>query len=105
MGGEIAVIVGAGSGLSASLARACARRGMKVALAARDPGKLAPQGIHVGHFVIDGGIHPPGESRPSRGPDGFLDPDAIARTRLHVHDPPRSAWTREIELRPWTGTF
>jgi NAD(P)-dependent dehydrogenase (short-subunit alcohol dehydrogenase family) len=67
--------------------------------------ELAPKGIHVGHFVIDGGIRQPGESRAERGPDGFLDPDAIAQTYLHVHDQPRSAWTWEIELRPWTETF
>jgi NAD(P)-dependent dehydrogenase (short-subunit alcohol dehydrogenase family) len=67
--------------------------------------ELAPKGIHVGHFVIDGGIRQPGKSRAERGPDGFLDPDAIAQTYLHVHDQPRSAWTWEIELRPWTETF
>jgi len=67
--------------------------------------ELAPKGIHVGHFVIDGGIRQPGESRAERGPDGFLDPDAIAQTYLQVHDQPRSAWTWEIELRPWTETF
>jgi len=67
--------------------------------------ELAPKGIHVGHFVIDGGIRQPGESRAERGPDGFLDPDAIAQTYLHVHDQPRSAWTWEVELRPWTETF
>jgi NAD(P)-dependent dehydrogenase (short-subunit alcohol dehydrogenase family) len=67
--------------------------------------ELAPKGIHVGHFVIDGGIRQPGESRAERGPDGFLDPDAIAQTYLHVHGQPRSAWTWEIELRPWTETF
>ena len=230
MANEIALIVGAGKGLSASLARACAKRGMKVALAARDTDKLAalvaeagakayacdasqppavqalfraidadlgaptlvvynasarargpfigldpasvakalevsayggflvaqeaarrmlpvgggtilftgasasvkgyaqsapfamgkfalrglaqsmarelaPKGIHVGHFVIDGGIRQPGETRAERGSDGFLDPDAIAQTYLHIHDQPRSAWTWEVELRPWTETF
>jgi NAD(P)-dependent dehydrogenase (short-subunit alcohol dehydrogenase family) len=67
--------------------------------------ELAPNGIHVAHFVIDGGIRQPGETRAERGPDGFLDPDAIARTYLQVHDQPRSAWTWEVELRPWTETF
>jgi len=230
MANDIALIVGAGKGLSASLARACAKRGMKVALAARDAGKLAalvaetgakayacdasqppavqalfraldadlgapalavynasarargpfvdldpaavaealevsafggflvaqeaakrmlprgrgtilftgasasvkgypqsapfamgkfalrglaqsmarelaPKGIHVAHFVIDGGIRQPGEARAERGPDGFLDPDAIAQTYLQIHDQPRSAWTWEVELRPWTETF
>jgi NAD(P)-dependent dehydrogenase (short-subunit alcohol dehydrogenase family) len=67
--------------------------------------ELAPQGIHVAHFVIDGGIRQPGEPRADRGPDGFLDPDAIAQTYLQIHDQPRSAWTWEVELRPWTETF
>jgi NAD(P)-dependent dehydrogenase (short-subunit alcohol dehydrogenase family) len=67
--------------------------------------ELAPKGIHVAHFVIDGGIRQPGEARSDRGPDGFLDPEAIASTYLNVHDQPRSAWTWEVELRPWTETF
>jgi NAD(P)-dependent dehydrogenase (short-subunit alcohol dehydrogenase family) len=67
--------------------------------------ELAPKGIHVAHFVIDGGIRQPGEARSDRGSDGFLDPEAIASTYLNVHDQPRSAWTWEVELRPWTETF
>lgn len=67
--------------------------------------ELAPKGIHVAHFVIDGGIAQPGERRAARGPDGFLQPDAIAQTYLQIHDQPRSAWTWEVELRPWTETF
>jgi NAD(P)-dependent dehydrogenase (short-subunit alcohol dehydrogenase family) len=67
--------------------------------------ELAPRGIHAAHFVIDGGIRQPGETRGERGPDGFLDPDAIAQTYLQIHDQPRSAWTWEVELRPWTETF
>ena len=67
--------------------------------------ELAPKGIHVGHFVVDGGIRQPGETRAERGADGFLDPDAIAQTYLQIHDQPRSAWTWEVELRPWTETF
>lgn len=67
--------------------------------------ELAPKGIHVAHFVIDGGIAQPGETRAGRGPDGFLNPDAIAQTYLQIHDQPRSAWTWEVELRPWTETF
>jgi NAD(P)-dependent dehydrogenase (short-subunit alcohol dehydrogenase family) len=67
--------------------------------------ELAPKGIHVAHFVIDGGIRQPGDARADRGPEGYLDPDAIARTYLSIHDQPRSAWTWEVELRPWTETF
>jgi len=68
--------------------------------------ELAPKNIHVAHFVIDGGIGAPGDPRgASRGPDGMLDPDAIAQTYLHIHRQHRSAWTWEVELRPWTEKF
>ena len=64
--------------------------------------ELAPKGIHVAHFVIDGGI----ESH-VRVPDHdeWLDPDAIAETYLHVHRQHRTAWTWEVELRPWVERF
>jgi NAD(P)-dependent dehydrogenase (short-subunit alcohol dehydrogenase family) len=67
--------------------------------------ELSPQGIHVAHFVIDGGIK--SERRlvlPDR-PDSMLDPDAIAQSYLHVLQQPRSAWTQEVELRPWVEKF
>jgi NAD(P)-dependent dehydrogenase (short-subunit alcohol dehydrogenase family) len=67
--------------------------------------ELAPQGIHVAHFVIDGGIARPGRPAPSDTPDALLDPDAIAANYLHVLRQPRSAWTWEIELRPWVEKF
>jgi NAD(P)-dependent dehydrogenase (short-subunit alcohol dehydrogenase family) len=68
--------------------------------------ELAPQNIHVGHFVIDGGIRQTADPRADqRGSDGMLDPDAIARSYLHVHRQHRSAWTWEMELRPWVETF
>jgi len=226
--GELAVIVGAGSGLSASLARACAAAGMKVVLAARNPSKLAelaketkaaaiacdatkpaevqalfeavakigtpdlvifnagyrtrgpfveldpaevektlissafggflvaqeaakrmlpqgkgsifftgasasvkgyaqsapfamakfalrglaqslarelqPKGIHVAHFVIDGGIAGTSTDR-SSGDDKWLDPDSIAQTYLAVHRQHRSAWSLEMEVRPWVEKF
>jgi NAD(P)-dependent dehydrogenase (short-subunit alcohol dehydrogenase family) len=65
--------------------------------------ELSPQGIHVAHFVIDGGIAQAG--RVASGPDALLDPDAIATNYLHVLRQPRSAWTWEIELRPWVEKF
>ncbi|HET7160397.1 MAG TPA: SDR family NAD(P)-dependent oxidoreductase [Burkholderiales bacterium] len=65
--------------------------------------ELSPQGIHIAHFVIDGGIAQAG--RVASGPDALLDPDAIALNYLHVLQQPRSAWTWEIELRPWTEKF
>ena len=67
--------------------------------------ELAPQGIHVAHFVIDGAIRNPGRVEPPDHPDSMLDPDAIAASYLHVLQQPRSAWTWEIELRPWVERF
>src|SRR5204863_6933177 len=67
--------------------------------------ELSPQGIHVAHFVIDGGIRNPGRTEPPDRPQSMLDPDAIAETYLHVLRQPRSAWSWEIELRPWVERF
>jgi NAD(P)-dependent dehydrogenase (short-subunit alcohol dehydrogenase family) len=67
--------------------------------------ELAPQGIHVAHFVIDGAIRNPGRIEPPDKPQSMLDPDAIASSYLHVLRQPRSAWTSEIELRPWVEKF
>jgi hypothetical protein len=67
--------------------------------------ELSPQGIHVAHFVIDGGIRSARRPEPLDKPGSLLDPDAIAATYLHVLKQPRSAWTSEVELRPWTEKF
>ena len=67
--------------------------------------ELSPQGIHVAHFVIDGGIRNAGRSDDPNKPDALLDPDAIALTYLNILRQPRSAWTWEIELRPWVERF
>ena len=68
--------------------------------------ELAPKNIHVAHFVIDGGIKQQSDPRGgARGNDGLLEPDAIAQTYLHIHRQHRSAWTWEVELRPWVETF
>jgi NAD(P)-dependent dehydrogenase (short-subunit alcohol dehydrogenase family) len=67
--------------------------------------ELGPQGIHVAHFVIDGGIRNPGREEPPDRPDSMLDPDAIAQTYFNILMQPRSAWTWEIELRPWVEKF
>ena len=55
--------------------------------------ELAPQGIHVAHFVIDGAIRSPGRVEASDKPDAMLDPDAIAASYLNIVRQPRSAWT------------
>jgi NAD(P)-dependent dehydrogenase (short-subunit alcohol dehydrogenase family) len=69
--------------------------------------ELAPKGIHVAHFVIDGGIRKGASDprAPERGEDGMLAPDEIARNYLHVYRQHRSAWTWEMELRPWVERF
>ena len=66
--------------------------------------ELSPQGVHVAHFVIDGAIQPAGRESTSRL-EAMLDPDAIATSYLHVLNQPRSAWTWEMELRPWVEKF
>jgi NAD(P)-dependent dehydrogenase (short-subunit alcohol dehydrogenase family) len=67
--------------------------------------ELSPQGIHVAHFVIDGGIRSPRRAELPDQPDSLLDPDAIAQSYLHVLNQPRSVWSWEIELRPWVEKF
>jgi NAD(P)-dependent dehydrogenase (short-subunit alcohol dehydrogenase family) len=69
--------------------------------------ELAPKGIHVAHFVIDGGIaRGAGDPRAGeRGADGMLLPDEIAKNYLHIYRQHRSAWSWEIELRPWVEKF
>ena len=67
--------------------------------------ELAPQSIHVAHFVIDGGIRNPGRVEPPGSPDSLLDPDAIAASYLQILRQPRNAWTWELELRPWVEKF
>ena len=69
--------------------------------------ELQPQNVHVAHFVIDGGIAKRGNDprAADRGEDGMLDPDRIAETYLQIHRQHRSAWTWEIELRPWVEKF
>ena len=64
--------------------------------------ELGPKGIHVVHVVIDGGVR--SGSRPDVA-DNTLDPDAIAQTYVDVLGQSRSAWSMEIDLRPWTESF
>jgi NAD(P)-dependent dehydrogenase (short-subunit alcohol dehydrogenase family) len=67
--------------------------------------ELSPQGIHVAHVVIDGGIRSARRPAEADKPDALLDPDAIAQTYWHVLQQPRSAWTWEVEVRPWVERF
>src|SRR4249919_1640765 len=67
--------------------------------------ELSPHGIHVAHFVIDGGIRSAARAEPADRPDSMLDPDAIAMSYWNVLQQPRSAWSWELELRPWVEKF
>jgi NAD(P)-dependent dehydrogenase (short-subunit alcohol dehydrogenase family) len=67
--------------------------------------ELGPQGIHVAHIIIDGAVR--SEQRPEldKGPDSTLDPDAIAQAYIEILRQKRSAWSFEIDLRPWVESF
>jgi len=78
-----------------------ALRGLAQAMAR----ELSPEGVHVAHFVIDGGIRSDGRPDPGERPDSTLDPDAIAQTYWHVMHQHRSAWSWEVEVRPWVEKF
>lgn len=69
--------------------------------------ELGPKGVHVAHVVIDGQIRSPRYEAllAERGPDSLLEPDAIAEAYLWLHRQPRSAWTFELDLRPWVERF
>jgi NAD(P)-dependent dehydrogenase (short-subunit alcohol dehydrogenase family) len=67
--------------------------------------ELHPQGIHVAHVVIDGGIRSERRVEPPGRPDSLLDPAAIAQTYMDLIRQPRSAWSWEIEVRPWVEKF
>ncbi len=113
--------VGTGSLLLTGATASIRGRGPFVAFAAAKAGlrslaqsaarEYGPRGVHVAHIVIDGGIE--GERlktvAPQRaaeaGVDGLLDPDAIAETYWHLHQQHRSAWTHELDLRPYKESF
>ena len=69
--------------------------------------ELGPQGIHVAHVIIDGGIRSPRyeEMLGDIGPDALLEPVEIADTYWNLHRQHRSAWTQELQLRPWVEKF
>ena len=67
--------------------------------------ELQPHGIHVAHVVIDGGIRSTARPVPADAPDSLLDPEAIALTYLQLVLQPRSAWSTEVEVRPWSEKF
>jgi short-subunit dehydrogenase len=68
--------------------------------------ELHPNNIHIGHFIIDGGIQSKNNiTNQFLGKDNMLDPDSIAKSYLEFHRQDRSAWAWEIELRPWVEKF
>ncbi len=68
---------------------------------------LGPRGVHVAHTIIDGQMsgERPSHSAEERGEDAVLAPDAIAEAYYQLHAQPRSAWTHELDLRPWVEKF
>jgi NAD(P)-dependent dehydrogenase (short-subunit alcohol dehydrogenase family) len=69
--------------------------------------ELGPKGVHVGHVIIDGQIESERYRHlvKERGEDSLLAPDAIAEIYLQLHRQPRSAWTHEMDVRPWSEKF
>jgi NAD(P)-dependent dehydrogenase (short-subunit alcohol dehydrogenase family) len=112
-GGGSLIYTGASGSLrgKANFAPFAAAKAAVRALAQSLAREFGPQGVHVGHVVIDGGIE--GERlltlrpqlRDQRGPDGLLHIDAIAEAYWTLHHQHRSAWTQELDLRPWSETF
>jgi NAD(P)-dependent dehydrogenase (short-subunit alcohol dehydrogenase family) len=78
-----------------------ALRGLAQAMAR----ELQPRGIHIAHFIIDGGVKNAARGRPGDGRDGLLEPEGIAETYLAVLRQPRSTWSLEVDLRPWVEPF
>ena len=81
------------------------------ALAQSAAREFGPQGIHVAHVIVDGAIDGDRvntflpQLKAQRGEDGLLDPDAIAENYWQLYRQPRSAWTHELDLRPWVETW
>jgi NAD(P)-dependent dehydrogenase (short-subunit alcohol dehydrogenase family) len=67
--------------------------------------EVSPQGIHVAHVVIDGGIRSARRAEPADRPASLLDPAAIAETYMHLIRQSPSVWTQEMEVRPWVEKF
>ncbi len=97
-------------GSSGFAAFAAAKHGLR-ALAQSMARELGPQGIHVAHAVIDGAIDTPWiaanfpQHYALKDRDGILNPDHIAEAYWQLHRQPRSAWTHELDLRPWMEAF
>ena len=112
-GGGTLIFTGASGSLrgKANFAPFAAAKAAVRALAQSVAREFGPQGIHVGHIVIDGGIEGDRllslrpELKDARGPDGLLNIAAIADAYWVLHHQHRSAWTLELDLRPWSESF
>ncbi len=109
LGGGTIIFTGATASLrgSARFANlAVGKFGLR-ALAQSMARELGPKGIHIAHVIIDGQIQSEryAELAKERPEDGLLNPDAIADSYLQLHLQHRSAWTLELDLRPWTEKF
>jgi len=104
--GATASVRGGGAFIAFASAKAALR-----SLAQSAAREYGPQGIHVAHVVIDGGIDGDrlrtgaSDRVAAAGEDGLLQPDAIAETYWHLHQQPRNAWTHELDLRPFKERF
>ena len=105
----VLIFTGASASLRgrANFASFASAKGALRGLAQSAAREFGPQGIHVAHVIVDGAIDGdrintflPG-LKAARGEDGLLDPDAIADNYWHLYRQPRSAWTHELDLRPW----
>ncbi len=67
--------------------------------------ELGPKGIHVAHVVVDGAVRGERRPDPADAPDSTLSPEGIAQTYLALVHQPRSAWSFEVEVRPWVERF
>ena len=95
-----------GSGFSAFAAAKFGLRALSQSMAR----ELGPQGIHVAHVIIDGIVDTQSFQKAEsytkkKAEDRILNPADIAETYWHLHAQRRSAWTQELDLRPWTEKF
>jgi NAD(P)-dependent dehydrogenase (short-subunit alcohol dehydrogenase family) len=103
-GGGTLIFTGATAsirGRGAFVAFAAAKAGLR-SVAQSFAREYGPKGVHVAHVVIDGGIN---ADQSRREIDGLLQPEAIAETYFQMHQQPRSAWTHELDLRPYKESF
>lgn len=92
-----------GSGFANFASHKFALRGLAQSMAR----ELGPKGVHVAHIIIDGQVRSDESEHllAERGPDSLLEPDAVAEAYWQLHGQHRTAWTHEVDLRPWAERF